>query len=311
MAKFIQKSLTDEGQESMASFESIAQMTGDIFAQIFEQRAAAGLSKIFVASKSAKLAAKEQELLKGINNKVINGLMTGKITEKDIPKMVSMALSKSPELKALQKTQSQIAKSLSLGYMALTSTSDIYGQALQSGYDRRTAGFAALSAAAGQYGIMMNNRMGDWFLDKTTGYTEGINKALVRKTMKGEMSKIASALENYSVDSKAAKRSLAEVFNGIKSKFNSVFTDYSVIGEALFKNAFIEGVEEVTEEMVLDATKGMIDIMSYLGLTKKKGSFNTIDNIFSAQGAERYIASLLGGVLGGAMFEYHRMRIEP
>ena len=45
--------------------------------------------------------------------------------------------------------------------MALDTTSSIYGEALQSGYDRRTAGFAALASAVGQYGVMTNNRMGD------------------------------------------------------------------------------------------------------------------------------------------------------
>ena len=40
----------------------------------------------------------------------------------------------------------------------------------------------------------------------------------------------------------------------------------------MFKNAMIEGVEEVTEQAVLDATKGIVDVMSYLGLTKKQGS---------------------------------------
>jgi hypothetical protein len=44
--------------------------------------------------------------------------------------------------------------------MALTSTGQIYGEALDAGYDRRVAGFASLAAAAGQYGIMMNNAMG-------------------------------------------------------------------------------------------------------------------------------------------------------
>ena len=59
-----------------------------------------------------------------------------------------------------------MSKAFSLGYMALTSTGDIYEEALKSGYDRRTAGFSSLLAASGQYGIMMNNRMATWFLIK-------------------------------------------------------------------------------------------------------------------------------------------------
>jgi hypothetical protein len=38
---------------------------------------------------------------------------------------------------------------------------------------------------------------------------------------------------------------------------------------------------------------------------------NTWDNTFSAQGFQKYLANLVGGVIGGAMFEYHRSVIEP
>lgn len=148
-------------------------------------------------------------------------------------------------------------------------------------------------------------------MDKTTGYTTEVNKALVRKTLKEFLPKIEQEFKDYAKAPTIAKGKLATIFKGIKNKFDDVFNSSSVIGEAMMKNAFIEGVEEVTEEAVLDMTKGVVDLMSYLGLTKNKASFNTLQNVFSLQGAERYLASLLGGVLGGAMFELHRSHIEP
>jgi hypothetical protein len=45
--------------------------------------------------------------------------------------------------------------------MALTTTGEVYGDAIAGGYSRRTAGVATLLAAGGQYGIMMNNPMGN------------------------------------------------------------------------------------------------------------------------------------------------------
>jgi len=54
-----------------------------------------------------------------------------------------------PEMKDLIKKQSQLSKSLSLGYMALTSSADVYSDAIQGGYDRRMAGLAGLMATAG------------------------------------------------------------------------------------------------------------------------------------------------------------------
>lgn len=67
---------------------------------------------------------------------------------------------KIPGMKELREQQSHMAKAFNLGYMAMVTSADIYGEAIEGGYDRRTAGFATLAATAGQYGIMMNNEMG-------------------------------------------------------------------------------------------------------------------------------------------------------
>jgi len=72
----------------------------------------------------------------------------------------------------------------------------------------------------------------------------------------------------------------------------------------------IEGIEEVTEQAVLDATKGIVDTMSYLGLTSKQGSFGGFDNVFSQKGLETYLSNFLGGILGGAMFEFERSHLS-
>jgi hypothetical protein len=63
--------------------------------------------------------------------------------------------------------------------------------------------------------------------------------------------------------------------------------------------------------MVLDATKGVVDTMSYLGLTAKKGSLGGWETAFSKEGLETYLANFIGGVLGGGMFEFHRSKIAP
>jgi len=64
--------------------------------------------------------------------------------------------------------------------MALTSSADVYQDALNGGYGHRAAGLAALTATLGQYGIMMNNEVGTWFLDKTVGYSEKVNRQVIK-----------------------------------------------------------------------------------------------------------------------------------
>ena len=255
--------------------------------------------------------AKTQELAKGINQKLFLDAAQNKIKFDDIGDLSRAAMEKIPSLQSVIANQSKMSKALALGYMAITSTSDIYGEAIMGGYDRRTAGFAALAAAAGQYGIMMNNRMGDWFLDKTTGYSTEVNKSLIRQGVKPWFDEIAAGFKSVTHNTVDGKKQLSGTFGKIKNSLTNIFTSPSAIGEAMWKNAIVEGVEEVTEQLVLDATKGVVDTMSYLGLTEKKGSFGGWNNAFSQQGFENYLANFIGGVIGGGMFEFHRSKIAP
>ncbi|MGV8961984.1 MAG: hypothetical protein ACOH2V_01205 [Candidatus Saccharimonadaceae bacterium] len=313
LAKFNQTSISDKAQSSFFNYEQIGQMAADVFSQIYEQRAAASLSKIFKAPQQAAIDARIGELTKGVNEEYIKNSfkVMGKMSDESIAAVHGNIMNKLPELKKLYEEQSHMAKALNLGYMALVTTGDIYGEALQGGYDRRTAGFAALTAAAGQYGIMMNNRMGDWFLDKTTGYTVETNKYLMRESVKDFFNPIQEVFKGAAKDPKGAKIALGGIFGKMKTNIVDIFTNPSELGENLFKHSIIEGVEEVTEQVVLDATKGMIDTLSYLGITKKQGSFGGWGNTFSKEGFENYLANLIGGMIGGPMFELNTAKIEP
>jgi len=311
MAKFAASSVTDEGQKSLFTYEQMSQIVGDIFSQIYEQRAAASLSMLFGRGKQAQFTAKQQQFLKDINEDIVNGLTRGKINLDQAEEISLIARAKIPELSGFLKDRSGLSKSFSLGYMALTSTAQVYSEALEGGYDRRTAGFAALSAAAGAYGVMMNNRMGDWFLDEATGYTNSANSAMISKSVKAHLDDIQKAIKDYAVDAPKGKAGLAVAFKGIKNKLQDVFTNPGELRNAMVRNAFIEGVEEVTEQVVLDATKGVFDTMSYLGLVKQKGTFGGFDNVFSREGLQEYLANFMGGILGGAMFEFNRVKIDP
>lgn len=311
MSKFTAKSTSDYAQGSFFNYEQMSSLVASIFSQIYEQRAMASLSK-YIVKNPVNIADVEKKFLKEINKNIIDSMVSGKINPNNIEEIMAIktaALSKLPKLKAFQQTQSALAKSLSLGYMALTSTSDVYSEALAGGYDRRVAGFASIAAAAGQYGVMMNNRMGDWFLDKTTGYTVETNKAMVRKSIKEYFPEIEAAFQSKTATE--AKFKLSTVFKNFKHKMFDVFTSPTELGEAVFKKAFIEGIEEVTEEVVEDATKGVIDLFSYLGLIDKPGSFGGFDNAFSKDGFERYMSNFVGGILGGAMFELNTGKLEP
>ena len=302
------RSYSDKGSESMFTYEQLGQMVADTFSQIYEQRAAANLSKLFYKVNKSKYA---DDLAAVAEKELGEGLLSGSISSvKNAQNIAEKAIEKIPELTKLGASQSRMAKSLSLGYMALTSTSDIYSEALAGGYDRRTAGVAALLAAGGQYSIMMNNRMGDWFLDKSVGYNIETNRAAIRKAIIPVLNDIETGVVAMDVNKEVGKNLLTKAITKTKNSIQDLLVNSSTT-ESLWKNAVVEGVEEVTEQAVMDATKGIVDTMSWLGMTNKRGSFNVAEDVFSKQGLQTYLSNLLGGFIGGGIFEINRLKIEP
>ena len=310
-AKFKAKSFSDKNEGSLWNAEQMVSMVGDIFSQLYEQRAAASLSTLF--SKAHKLEeAKRLEIAEKLGtNTIFRGLAKGITDGEQLKTMASEATKRLPEILANTKSTSTLSKGLSLGYMALTSTADVFSETLEAGYDRRVAGFAALASASGMYALMMNNRMGEWFLDKSVGFNPEVSRTTMNKAVKEYTSSIAKAMDKINSGLvKEGKKDLGKIFSQIHSKGQNLLTP-SALGESLVKNAIIESIEEITEEITMDAVKGVIDTISYLGLLDKKGSFGGWSNVFSLSGLERYAAAAVGGFLGGGLFELQRLKIEP
>ena len=311
-------SYSDESQGSMFNFEQMTNMVGDIFGQLYQMRAMASLSNLY----RMRFTKAEQEGYKKFAEKFGSewGKMMAqnpeKYTEQGFVNLWKELAEHTPEMKSLIEKQSKLSKSLSLGYMALTSSADVYEDAIQNGYDRRMAGAAGLVATAGQYGIMMNNRMGDWFLDATVGYKSDVSRNIMKKTLQPYYQEIAEAVDKMAeVGTKAEKLStFAKLYNSV---FNKGIKNFWALlrdgGEEYWKRSIIEGVEEVTEEAVMDTTKGIFDFLSWAGVGSNAGnaSFHTIENTFSSEGAQRYLMNFIGGVMGGALFEFQGKVIQP
>lgn len=262
MSKYNAESFSDNASQSMLNYEQLGSLVSSIFSQIYEQRAAASISKMFYKINDPKYAEQLTEIAK---KQLLKGTVSGAITAENAAEIGQIGMSKVAELANLGVKQSNLAKSLSLGYMALTSTGEIYQEAIDGGFDRRTAGLAALMAAGGQYAIMMNNNMGDWFLDKAVGYDLHTSKAAIKKAVNGFFPELESAVKNIDINKTVGKKTLASTLRKIKQSFNKVILEPSIGGELseqMYKNAIVEGIEEVTEQVVLDATKGIIDTMS-------------------------------------------------
>jgi hypothetical protein len=190
-------SYSDEAQGKLFGMEQLGSTVSDIFGQLYQMRFMAGLARYGKFSYAEANKKGYENFLRNHGEEFAGLVRSGKIkqTENGVIDFWKSIAASSPEMQQVMAQQSQLAKKLSLGYMALTSSADVYQEALQGGYSRRVAGLAALAATAGQYGIMMNNELGTWFLNKTTGYTEGENRRLMRQAIKPLYDQIAKEIE--------------------------------------------------------------------------------------------------------------------
>ena len=272
-------SKSQAGRSGFWNLESLGDVVASTFGQLYQQRAAASLSKYIIPEKLGQEAV--ETTLK----------------------------------------RNKLAKSLSLGYMAMISASDTYNDALNAGYDERTAGFTSLLSASALYSIMNYNEgvngLGTWFLDKTTGYNQEVSRSAMTKVLKPlykevddglkEMGKLATKSATKSADPSKLVSAITKFKDGVKNLGQSLAGST----EGYWKNALVEGVEEVSEEAIQDTIKGMVDTLSWMGLTQKEGSFGGFSNVFSKEGLSRYVSTFVGGGIGGALFEFQRTKIEP
>lgn len=131
----------------------------------------------------------------------------------------------------------------------------------------------------------------------------------MRKALKPIIADIDKGIKSMSKSGDTTK--LVSAVSKFKSSVKNIGLDLAGATEGMWKNALVEGVEEVSEEAIQDTVKGMVDTLSWMGLTQKEGSFGGFKNVFSKEGLSRYVATFVGGGIGGALFDIQQTKIEP
>lgn len=256
-------------RDSFWNFEQLMSIGSDVFGQLHQQRAAGRLAQYFK-----------------------------KVNKADYTDMAQYA-------KDLRK-QSELAQKLSLGYMALTSATDVYNQSREAGYSDEASGLISLASMGALYGIMRFNEsargIGTWMLDKTTGYSQEVNSKGMFKAFKPIFDEINDSYQAAIQTGKKDKLILSLRKFMQKAKYQSF---------GLWSGAIVEGTEEVTEEAIQDVVKAMADASVAMGLIQNEGkTFGGFSNVFSKEGLDRYLSTFVGGAIGGAIFDL-QMNVLP
>jgi hypothetical protein len=159
---------------------------------------------------------------------------------------------------------------------------------------------------------MMNNRLGNWFLEKTTGYTqESVNKE-IRSALLKYLPEFETAIKQ--IDDAVAGSAKIEAKKGLiatlRKATKPIFDLIENGPNDYLGSAGIEAIEEVTEELAIDFAKGVTNTLSWLGAWRNNSQFFK-EGFFTEQTLERYITSAVGGAVGGALFRLNDNVLAP
>lgn len=211
---------------------------------------------------------------------------------------------------------SKWGQAVSLGYLALTSSNDVYSDFKQAGASDRAAGIGMLAVTAALYEMMNQNYFREQ-LFKGTFMDESEAPAVIKSWIDENGIKF----ENLAAEQATKEENLTlfnSIWNWVKNIYSKGSTKYPWIGRAMQPNlnpawktstrilnrAANEGVEETMEEVSSDLVKALFTGMDALGIPVTTEDVNKLDFGFTPEEIiKRYAATFIGGALGGATFE--------
>lgn len=297
-AKSLEPTTSEYGQSNAWSMENFVNLTGDVFKQLYEQRwifkyAPAIFKGESMATESAQ-AKKLKELqskyrdLNSYEKAAVTADRTGDLKYLEELKAENM-LKASSDLEEYMKSYNKIGEILSKAYMTSITVRDAYGEAKEQGASDLEAALLTLGYAAGEYAII-NSKLGEWILPELR-----MDKEQMRQIIKTLTEGSRKVIDN---GSKVQKSEWAKKIFKIGKDIAQA--NYSV-GKSGLKataaNALGEGIEEVSEEVLYDFAKSVTNLGMWLAGSDTP-PLQAWDNMF-----DRYGMSLVGGALGGAMFD--------
>ena len=219
---------------------------------------------------------------------------------------------------------SKIGQSLSLGWLAATSSSQVYEDFKNAGASDRAAGIGMIASIAALYELMSVDYFREQFF-KGTWLDESEAVDVIKNFTKQYGA--SSAVEFGGLGKAASNDIISNIglFNklkeGIKKAWEKAGTDWYWLGrkqvtgangipkvwnsaKRIVNRAANEGVEETMEEVSSDLIKAFYSGMDALGIPVTKDKQTSLDFGFTPEEImKRYAATFLGGALGGATFE--------
>ena len=287
--------------KSAWTLNNFIDLGGEVFKQLAEQRWLFKYGSLLLKGGKGKIDEKtlsdlQKNKFEKLNQKLDDELKALDIDERRFLQLTmegrtNNAAKASKYVQDYIKQQHKIGEELSRLYMVGITTADGYNQAKLEGLSDFEAALYTLGYALGEYAILKSD-IGKWVMPELK-YEAYRTKQIINKIAP----KIPKGLEKAADGIDMVKQNKARelIFKGLeKSKIeNKLGTKLSQFAIA---NAFGEGVEETTEELLADMSKSLFNAGAEI--------FGS-DSRFTSQWTnmfDRYSMSFFGGMLGGGLF---------
>ena len=314
MANVFTTSTSDYGRSSMLNFEVLGTLMSDVVLQYGQQKAIiTGINKLRGSNKLMQEAynkAGTQYLLQ--KAKLESELKTGVITKEAFEKLVgnpknwqNSVLGKqsisyyTKAVEPIVKKSNQLGANAALAYMALVSNTDVYSSMLEAGASRKEAALVGLASTIGMFSVDKYMHLGELFFDElTTPVEHQIRNTLTKEAKSWYNNVIKQTVKDPEItEINKLKRLFKSGIDFGKKQASQFAEDLKYHSTGFFGKALGEGLEEVSEEIVSDLSKGIYELMGTLGVDTSVEKVGAFDNALA-----RYGMSLLGGTLGGGLF---------
>lgn len=307
-----QGNVTEYAQQHPWSYENLINLAGDVAGQLAEQRFIfEGIPKLFtgqnIFTKSgqealrAKLVAENEKRLQTTFKNLVNKdgeIVTARAIKARENYLNAQSLADDGLLDVINKYKN-IGANVSKGYMTAITVADTYGEAKAAGASDIEATLLTLGYAAAEYALLSTG-LGEWIMPELRIGRYKAKKIFDTLT-NGSFNELSQAAD------KEAKKTLTKKLFGIgkdiaRGEYSlGVKTAGSVAARGLG-----EAVEESTEELLADFSKGAFNTWQWLtgddtrmnsfGYNSQTKEFNTSELI------DRYGLSFVGGFFGGSAF---------
>lgn len=290
-------SVSDKSQEKLLTFENFGRLVSDIGSQLFQQSLLAQIPNWLGIGNSERAALKAIKARYG--DDIVKSISDGSIIQ-NRGLYNTITYSDPAIINAINKANIRnnfLGRFMANFYMSGTSTMDVYNDALDAGYDRRTAALTAGLAMGATTWMIQSTEIGQKALE---GLGFDSERAAIRNAGKkfiNENRELLHYTANNTTDKAAFNSVLRKALNTFKKVKEPI--DNIISNSGIASNAVAEGIEEMSEEAIMDMSKAITDVFTGITGTQKDASFDFL----ASNPLERYLMAGFGGAIGGAIFK--------